>query len=140
MGNLDRVMMMRDGLNHNTVDAPQSEQVGAYLGVRDSKQFHFSFGLPATSLLHQCQDSAELIRHFAGQHQLSDIMKQRGDTIEKYDQMIGEGNTTGNAVVQAAIDALIAQTRGVERAIALLKLDIKVEGSDSLDNPSAVFK
>ena len=69
-----------------------------------------------------------------------DIMKPRGDTIEKYDQMIGEGNTEGNKVVQDAIDALIAQTRGVERAVALLKLNVTVEGSDSLDNPDAVFK
>jgi putative iron-regulated protein len=69
-----------------------------------------------------------------------DAMKTRGDTIEKYDQMIAEGNTEGNAVVQAAIDALIAQTRGIERAVSLLKLDVSVEGSDSLDNPDAVFQ
>lgn len=70
-----------------------------------------------------------------------DLMKVRGDTVEKYDQMIGEGNTEGNAVVQAAIDALVAQTRGVERVVALLKLDkVTVEGSDSLDNPDAVFQ
>jgi len=68
------------------------------------------------------------------------IMKTRGDTIETYDQMIGEGNTAGNKVVQDVIDALIAQTRGIERAVALLKLDVTVEGSDSLDNPDAVFK
>ena len=67
-------------------------------------------------------------------------MKARGDTVEKYDQMIAEGNTEGNAVVQAAIDGLIAQTRGVERAVSLLKLDVTVEGSDSLDNPDAVFQ
>jgi putative iron-regulated protein len=69
-----------------------------------------------------------------------DVMKTRGDTIEKYDQMIGEGNTEGNKVVQDAIDALIAQTRGIERAVALLKLNVTVEGSDSLDNPDAVFQ
>ena len=70
-----------------------------------------------------------------------DLMKVRGDTVEKYDQMIGEGNTEGNAVVQAAIDALIAQTRGIERVVAFLKLDkVTVEGSDSLDNPDAVFQ
>ena len=68
------------------------------------------------------------------------VMKTRGDTIEKYDQMIGEGNTEGNKVVQDAIDALIAQTRGIERVVALLKLDVQVEGSDSLDNPDAVFQ
>ena len=69
-----------------------------------------------------------------------DVMKTRGDTIEKYDQMIGEGNTAGNKVVQDAIDALVAQTHGVERAVALLKLDVTVEGSDSLDKPDAVFQ
>jgi putative iron-regulated protein len=70
-----------------------------------------------------------------------DALSHRADTVEKYDQMIGEGNTEGNAVVQAAIDALIAQTRGIERAVALLKLDkFTLEGSDSLDNPDAVFQ
>lgn len=66
-------------------------------------------------------------------------LKKRGDTVERYDQMIGQGNAEGNAVVQAAIDALIAQARELERAMAALKLEAaKFEGSDSLDNPSAV--
>lgn len=60
---------------------------------------------------------------------------------EAYDQMIAEGNEAGNAAVQAAIDALIAQTRSIERVIAALDLDgIALEGSDSLDNPNAVFE
>ncbi len=70
-----------------------------------------------------------------------DAMKTRAETVEAYDQMIGEGNTEGNAVVQAAIDGLIAQTRGIERVVALLALDdVTVEGSDSLDNPDVVFQ
>ncbi|WP_033534573.1 imelysin family protein [Bordetella trematum] len=68
-------------------------------------------------------------------------MRDRADKIETYDQMIAEGNTEGNAVVQAAIDRLIDQTRSLERVIALLELgDIEIEGSDSLDQPEAVFK
>ena len=60
---------------------------------------------------------------------------------EAYDQMIGEGNETGNALVQGAIDGLIAQTRGIERAVALLELDdVTIEDSDSLSNPDAVFQ
>jgi putative iron-regulated protein len=55
-----------------------------------------------------------------------------------YDQMIGDGNAEGNALVQAAIDGLVAQTHGIEAVVADLKLAITVEGSDSLDNPSAV--
>lgn len=68
-------------------------------------------------------------------------MAKRAETVEAYDQMIGEGNAEGNAVVQTAIDGLIDQTRSIERAVALLQLDgIQFEGSDSLDNPNAVFQ
>ncbi|MCB1465315.1 MAG: peptidase [Nitratireductor sp.] len=68
-------------------------------------------------------------------------MAERGKTIEAYDQMIGEGNDEGNAVVQAAIDALIDQTRSIERVIAALDAGgIELEGSDSLDNPDAIFQ
>ncbi|MCV3736520.1 peptidase [Rhizobium sp. TRM96647] len=68
-------------------------------------------------------------------------MVKRGETIEAYDQMIGEGNAEGNAVVQAAIDGLVAQTKSFERVISALELGkIELEGSDSLDNPNAVFQ
>ncbi len=60
---------------------------------------------------------------------------------EAYDQMIAAGNEAGNARVQAAIDALTAQTRAIERAVAALGLaTIAIEGSDSLDDPEAVFE
>ena len=42
----------------------------------------------------------------------------RALTTESYDQMIGEGNDEGNAVVQHAIDALLDQTKSLERAVA----------------------
>ncbi|MFN3546701.1 MAG: imelysin family protein [Mesorhizobium sp.] len=65
----------------------------------------------------------------------------RAEAGEAYDQMIGEGNVEGNALVQAAIDRLVDQTRSIERVVAALKLDaIEFEGSDSLDNPDAVFQ
>jgi len=68
-------------------------------------------------------------------------MKARAEGGEAYDQMIGEGNAEGNAVVQAVIDGLVAQTRSLERVIAGLKLaDVTIEGSASLDNPGEVFK
>jgi putative iron-regulated protein len=70
-----------------------------------------------------------------------EAMKARAEGGEAYDQMIGEGNDEGNAVVQAAIDALVAQTQAIEAAVAALDLDkIAFEGSDSLDNPDAVFQ
>jgi len=70
-----------------------------------------------------------------------DAMAARAESVEAYDQMIGEGNEEGNAVVQAAIDGLIDQTRSIERAVAALDLGaLEFEGSDSLDNPNAVFQ
>jgi putative iron-regulated protein len=64
-------------------------------------------------------------------------IKARAETKEAYDQMIGDGNAEGNAVVDAAIGALVAQTKELERAIAALELKaVKIEGSDSLSDPA----
>ena len=61
--------------------------------------------------------------------------------IESYDQMIGEGNDEGNAVVQKVVDKLLDQTKAIERAVATLDLStIKFEGSDSLDDPTKVIE
>jgi len=64
---------------------------------------------------------------------------KRADGGEHYDQMLGEGNETGNALLDQTIQALIAQSKEFERDIAALELkSIQFEGSDSLDNPSNV--
>ncbi len=58
-----------------------------------------------------------------------------------YDQMLARGNAEGERLIEAAVDALVAQTREIERTVAALGLDaIAFEGSDSLDNPTAVFQ
>ena len=68
-------------------------------------------------------------------------MYSRGIMIESYDQMIGEGNDEGNAVVQKVVDKLLDQTKSIERAVAALDLStIKFEGSDSLDDPNKVIE
>ncbi len=60
---------------------------------------------------------------------------------EAYDQQIAAGNAEGNARVQAAIDALISQTRSIERVIAELDLGgVTIQGSDSLEEAGAVFE
>ena len=71
---------------------------------------------------------------------MSEIV-QAAEDGEAYDQMLGEGNTRGNARVQRAIDALVSQTKSIEKMVAVLRLKtIAFEGSDSLDDPKAVFK
>ncbi len=68
-------------------------------------------------------------------------MVERAEKVEAYDQMIGEGNAEGNAVIEAVVQALTDQTRSIERVVATLDLSaIEFEGSDSLDNPQAVFQ
>jgi putative iron-regulated protein len=58
-----------------------------------------------------------------------------------YDEMLARGNEAGERLIMGGVDALIAQTRSIERIVADLGLGgIEFEGSDSLDNPSAVFQ
>ena len=68
-----------------------------------------------------------------------DAIVKRAEGGEAYDQMIGEDNAEGNETINAAINALIAQAKEFERAIAALDLEaIQFEGSDSLDDPASV--
>ena len=58
-----------------------------------------------------------------------------------YDQMLERGNDAGEALVMGGVNGLIDQTRSIERVVTALGLDqIAFEGSDSLDDPNAVFQ
>ena len=58
-----------------------------------------------------------------------------------YDQMLAPGSEAGEKLITDGVNALVTQTRSIERATAALGLDgIGIEGSDSLDNPKAVFE
>lgn len=58
-----------------------------------------------------------------------------------YDQMLEAGNAEGEALIMGAVNALVTQTASIERAVTALGLEkASFEGSDSLDNPSAVFQ
>lgn len=58
-----------------------------------------------------------------------------------YDQMLERGNMGGEALVMGGVNGLIAQTKTIERVVSALQLDqLDVEGSDSLDDESAVFQ
>jgi putative iron-regulated protein len=67
------------------------------------------------------------------------VMVERAQTTESYDQMIASGNKHGNQVVQNVVDSLTAQTIVIEElSSALLLNQVAFEGSDSLDNPSTI--
>lgn len=58
-----------------------------------------------------------------------------------YDQMLERGNAAGEALVMGGVDSLVDQTKSIEAAVKALGLDqLAFEGSDSLDNPNAVFQ
>ncbi|MBO9447320.1 imelysin family protein [Ruegeria sp. R14_0] len=57
-----------------------------------------------------------------------------------YDQMLERGNEGGEALIMGGVNGLVDQTKTIERIVTALELDqIEFEGSDSLDNPNAVF-
>ncbi|MGR3635285.1 MAG: imelysin family protein [Shimia sp.] len=58
-----------------------------------------------------------------------------------YDMMLEAGNAEGEALIMGGVNGLVDQTKSIERVVGALGLDgIAVEGSDSLDNPNAVFQ
>lgn len=68
-------------------------------------------------------------------------IKIAGEAGMAYDQLLARDNPAGEALITSAINRLVIQTRGIERAVAALKLDgIAIEGSDSLEDESAVFQ
>ena len=68
-------------------------------------------------------------------------LKEAADGGFAYDQMLERGNEKGEMLIMGGVNGLVDQTKSIERAVAALGLDnIEFEGSDSLDNPSAVFE
>jgi putative iron-regulated protein len=68
-------------------------------------------------------------------------MKTAAEAGFTYDRMLARGDAGGEALVMGGVNALIDQTKTIERIAAPLGLDgVEFEGSDSLDKPSAVFQ
>lgn len=67
-------------------------------------------------------------------------MKEAADNGFAYDQMLERGNAEGEALIMGGVNGLVDQTKSIERVVSALGLNqMEFEGSDSLDNPSAVF-
>lgn len=84
---------------------------------------------------------AEMRQRLSGTMMALGRIKTAAEAGFAYDEMLERGNAAGEALIMGGVDALIAQTRSIERVVTALDLDgIEFEGSDSLDNPSAVFE
>jgi len=97
---------------------------------------------PSLSDLVRARDAdadKNLLAHLDATLARMQVLVDTAEGGESYDQMIGEGNIAGNAKVKAAVDALVAQTRAIEKAVTAMGLEaIAFEGSDSLDAPQTV--
>ena len=68
-------------------------------------------------------------------------VKDAGDAGKTYDTLIAPGNAEGEALIMGAVNALVTQTASIDRAVTALGLSkVEFEGSQSLDNPNAVFQ
>jgi putative iron-regulated protein len=135
-----------DCFSDNTYNSHYYDQLGMmtiYQGTYTRSSGAVVSG-PSLDALVAAKDAklAESVRAaFADTKAKMDVMVQKGESGMAYDQMLAEGNAEGNAILQAVIDALKAQTRAVEHVVAALALDgVSIEGSASLDNPNAVFQ
>ncbi len=136
----------QDCFSDNTFNSHLNDALGiqeAYLGVYNRADGTKVEG-PSLSELVASKDKAldeEMKAKLEKTVAAMQAIAKAAENGEAYDQQIAEGNTEGNARVQAAIDDLVDQSKTVERIIAKLGLSgIKLEGSDSLDNPEAVAK
>ena len=98
---------------------------------------------PSLSDLVQASDAAldaEMRNKLANTMQALGRIKLAAEAGTSYDQMLAAGNAAGEALVMGGVNGLVDQTRSIERVVKLLNIsDLDIEGSDSLDNPSAVF-
>ncbi len=84
---------------------------------------------------------AEMKVKLANTMQALGRLKATAESGFAYDQMLERGNEGGEQLIMAGVNGLIDQTKTIERIVATLELDqVSFEGSDSLDNPDAVFQ
>jgi putative iron-regulated protein len=124
---------------HNSHYYDEAGMIAIYTGTlkrRDGATLEGP-GFAALARAKAAEPAAKLDALFADTEAKLAAIRERAESgKESYDQMIGKDNDEGNALVQSAVDALVAQTRGIEAVVAALQLTIKVEGSESLDDPN----
>ncbi|WP_282121106.1 imelysin family protein [Ruegeria atlantica] len=83
---------------------------------------------------------AEMKVKLANTMQALGRLKSTAEAGFAYDQMLERGNEGGEVLIMGGVNGLVDQTKTIERIVTVLELDqIAFEGSDSLDNPDAVF-
>lgn len=133
-----------DCFSDNTQNSHYGDQLGmmaVWNGTYDGPTAVKGASIAALARERAPEAAKRLDDAMATTHAKLKALKDKADSGEMaYDQMLAAGNETGNKLVLDGVDALVAQARAVEAVVAALKLTVKIEGSDSLDNPAAVGK
>ncbi|KGM49212.1 imelysin family protein [Pseudooceanicola atlanticus] len=113
--------------------------MGEYVGI-DGRVVT---GTSLSSLVAAADPAVDAELRAALDHTMGELgqLKAAAEGGFSYDQMLERGNEAGEAIIMSAVQALVDQTASIERVVTALDLDqIGFEGSDSLDNPNAVFQ
>lgn len=126
---------------HNSHYYDQAGMVAIYNGSYTRRDGSVVSGPSMTDLV-AARDAGVNDRILAAMGEATSAMQVLKDTADSgkmaYDQMLGEGNSEGNQIIDNVVTTLVTQARAIEAGVAALGLTISVEGSDSLDNPTAV--
>ena len=133
-----------DCFSDNTHNSHYYDALGiknVYMGQYESINNNSVDGASLSDLVKQADPAldAEMLGKLNATQATAQAMVDAAAKGQAFDVLIGEGNTAGNQIVQNFVDALVAQAKTTEKVIQVLGLsNIDFEGSDSLDNPSAV--
>jgi len=114
-----------------------------YLGEYKNSQGDLTKGASLSDLVKKAQPEldAEMKKNLDSTEAAMQVMVKRALKGQTFDVLIGEGNTNGNKIIKDIVDALVVQAKTTEKIIHALALaNVELEGSDSLDNPNAVFE
>ena len=135
-----------DCFSDNTHNSHYYDEVGIadiYYG-RTKRYDGSTFTGPSVADLVRAKDAKiadEIDAKIKGADAALKVIKDTADSGRMYyDMMLAEGNAEGNKMIQDGVDALVAQAHAIERGVAALKIQIKVEGSKSLDDPKNAKK
>ena len=114
-----------------------------YLGEYKNSQGELTKGASLSDLVKKAQPEldAEMRTNLNSTETAMQVMVDHALKGHTFDVLIGEGNTDGNQIIKDIVDALVVQAKTTEKIIHTLALgNVELEGSDSLDNPNAVFE
>jgi putative iron-regulated protein len=84
--------------------------------------------------------SAEMMARLEETESAMQRLVDEGESGNTFDVLIGRDNAQGEEIITRIVDALMEETRTIEKIINALSLvNVSIEGSESLDNPSAVL-